>query len=146
MVYLPYLRSKYNTMNWEYITGFFDADGSVTIVKQGKGRHKSPQISFHNNEIDILIAIQAFIFRELSIKGFISKKKKKEEHHGQQYDLKYVDFPKCVKIMNNLKSIHSKKIKRFSIIEKLYILTPRNGKYTEDISDQKSILEEEFFK
>lgn len=133
-------------MNWEYITGFFDADGSVTIVSNSKGRHKSPQISFHNNEIDILIAIQAFIFKELSIKGHISKKKKAKDHHNQQYDLKYVDFPKCVKIINSLKTIHGKKKKRFSLIEKLYLITPRNGKYTEELLEQRKFLEQEFFK
>lgn len=132
-------------MNWEYITGFFDADGSVTISKHSKGRKRSPQISFHNNEIDILIAIQAFIFRELSIKGFISKKKKVKEHHGQQYDLKYIDFAKCLKIANKIATIHPKKKKRFEVIEKLQKFTPRNGKYTEELLYQRSILEEEFF-
>lgn len=132
-------------MNWEYITGFFDADGSVTIVKKGKNRQKSPQISFHNNELDILITIQDFILKELCIKGHISKKKKAKEHHGQQYDLKYVDFPKCILILNKINTLHSKKKKRFNIIEKLYLLTPRNGKYTQSLLDQKSILETEFF-
>ncbi len=146
MVYLPYLRGKIFVMNWEYIAGFFDADGSVTIAKCSKGRQRSPQISFHNNEIDILIAIQAFIFKELSIKGHISRKKKAKEHHGQQYDLKYVNFPKCIKLVNNINTIHSKKKNRFGIISKLYSLTPRNGKYTEDILEQRNILELEFFK
>ena len=133
-------------MNWEYITGFFDADGSVSIVSQGENKQKTPQISFHNNEIDILIAMQAFIFKELSIKGFISKKRKLKEHHGQQYDLKYVDYTKCVKLANSINTIHPKKKKRFDIIRKLQTLTPRNGKYNEEMLRQKSILEEEFFK
>jgi intein-encoded DNA endonuclease-like protein len=132
-------------MNWEYITGFFDADGSVTIAKNGKGRHRSPQISFHNNELDILLAIQSFILKELSVKGHISKKKKAKEHHGQQYDLKYVDFPKCILILKKINTLHFKKKKRFNIIEKLYLLTPRNGKYTQNLIDQKNILETEFF-
>lgn len=132
-------------MNWEYITGFFDADGSVSIVKKGEGRQKSPQISFHNNEIDILIAIQAFIFRELSIKGFITIKKKAKEHHGQQYDLKYTDFAKCTVLADKMATIHPKKKKRFEVIKELQALTPRNGKYTEDILYRRSILEDKFF-
>ena len=132
-------------MNWEYITGFFDADGSVSLVRKAVGRNKSPQISFHNNEIDILIAMQAFIFKELSIKGFISTKKKAKEHHGQQYDLKYTDFAKCIALVNKIATIHPKKMKRFELIKKLHSFTPRNGKYTEDILYQRSILEDEFF-
>lgn len=132
-------------MDWNYITGFFDADGSVTLVCRNKGRQKSPQISFHNNDLDILISIQFFIFKNLNIKGHISKKRKMKENHGQQYDLKYSDFNKCIKIIENIKSIHEKKIKRFKLIKDLKKLTPRNGKYTEDILDKRKQLEAKFF-
>lgn len=132
-------------MNWEYITGFFDADGSVTISALGKGRNKAPQIAFHNNELDILVKIQSFIFDKLSIKGHISTKKKVKEHHGQAYDLKYVNFPKCLMIIENIKSNHQKKVRRFQIIKTLYTLTSRNGKYTEKLLHEKKSLEKLFF-
>ena len=132
-------------MNWDYITGFFDADGSITLARVSRDTNKCPQLSFHNNELDILINIKDFIEKELNIKGFISKKRKVKEHHGQAYDLKYVNFPKCLKIINHLKSIHSKKVKRFEVISKLYPLTPRNGKYTKEMFEQRIILEQEFF-
>ena len=133
-------------MNWQYITGFFDADGSITLASISKGRKRSPQLSFHNNELNILTDIQKFIEKELNIRGFISAKKKVKEHHGQQYDLKYVDFAKCIEIIKHIKTIHPKKAKRFEVINKLYPLTPRNGKYTEEMLEQRRILEEEFFK
>lgn len=132
-------------MNWEYITGFFDADGSITLTKNQKNRHKSPQISFHNNEIDILLDIQEFIYKELNIKGFISKKRKAKEHHGQQYDLKYEGFPKCVKLSKNIKSIHFKKLKRMLLLELIHAVTPRNGKYQEETLKTRSELEFQFF-
>ena len=132
-------------MNWDYITGFFDADGSISLIKKNKGREKSPQISFHNNELNILTEIQGFIQKELSIKGFISKKKKAKDHHGQQYDLKYEGFPKCIAIGNNLKSIHYKKIKRILISGLIHAVTPRNGKYDEQTLKTRSELEIQFF-
>jgi len=132
-------------MNWQYITGFFDADGSVTLVKLSKGENKSPQVSFHNNELDILTSIQEFIEKELDIKGYISTKKKAKEHHNQSYELKYVHFPKCNKIGNALECIHPKKDKRFKVISELYKLTSRNGKYTEDILEKRKLLENKFF-
>lgn len=142
----PIFTTKFLVMNWEYITGFFDADGSITISFVSKGRQRSPQLSFHNNELSILYEIQQFIEKELGIKGFISTKKKAKEHHGQQYDLKYVNFPKCIKIIDRIKTIHEKKKKRFDIIKSLSKLTPRNGKYTQNMLDERCILEEEFFK
>ncbi len=132
-------------MNWEYIAGFFDADGSITLVVNSKGREKSPQISFHNNELNILEEIQDFILKELNIKGFISKKKKAKDHHGQQYDLKYEGFPKCIAISKNLKSFHQKKIKRLILIELIHKVTPRNGKYDEQTLKTRSELEVQFF-
>lgn len=132
-------------MDWNYITGFFDADGSVTLATRSKGRQKSPQISFHNNDLTILIGIQSFIFATLNIKGHISKKKKVKDHHGQSYDLKYWDFNKCIKIIENIKSIHEKKTKRFSLIKEIKKLTPRNGKYTENILSKRKQLEVKFF-
>lgn len=132
-------------MNWDYITGFFDADGSVTLSILSKGRSRSPVISFHNNEINILISIQLFIESELNVKGHICIKRKKKEHHEDAYDLKFVNFPKCIAILNNIKTIHVKKKKRFEIIQKLKELTPRNGKYTEEILKLRQALENEFF-
>ena len=48
-------------MNWEYISGFFDADGCITISKPTKNKNKTIQISFHNNEIEILENIKKSI-------------------------------------------------------------------------------------
>ncbi len=132
-------------MNWEYVTGFFDADGSISLVKKNKNRERSPQISFHNNELNILLDIQNFILLELNIKGFISKKKKIKEHHGQQYDLKYEGFPKCILLGNNLSSIHYKKIKRISLMSLIHAVTPRNGKYDEQTLKTRLELESQFF-
>jgi hypothetical protein len=131
-------------MNWDYITGFFDADGSISLVRQNKNRERAPQISFHNNELNILENIQSFIKKELNIIGHISKKKKAKEHHGQQYDLKYHGFPKCIVIGSKLRSIHQKKIKRILLSELIHKITPRNGKYSEQTLKTRSELELKF--
>ena len=133
-------------MNWDYITGFFDADGSVTLSVLSKDTRRTSVISFHNNELNVLISIQLFIESELSTKGHICMKKKAKEHHNQQYDLKFVGLPKCIAILKNMNTIHMKKKKRFEIIEKLKDVTPRNGKYTEEMLTVRKKLEEEFFR
>tara|TARA_R110000868_G_scaffold247511_2_gene503875 strand:+ start:616 stop:1017 length:402 start_codon:yes stop_codon:yes gene_type:complete len=132
-------------MNWEYITGFFDGDGSISLVKKNKSREKSPQISFHNNELNILIEIQEFILKELKIKGFISKKKKVKEHHGQQHELKYDGFPKCITISKYLNTKHHKKAKRIALLDLIHAVTPRNGKYNEQTLKTRAELEFQFF-
>lgn len=64
-------------MNWKYISGFFDADGSITLTRNTKNSNKTIQVSFHNNELDILEKIKTFIFENLNVNGSISRKKLK---------------------------------------------------------------------
>ena len=70
-------------MSWDYISGFFDADGSLTLTINKAQQFKTVQLSFHNNELSILEEIRQFIENELGIKGSIATKKpEKEAHNG----------------------------------------------------------------
>ena len=52
-------------MNWEYISGFFDADGSISAISTHKNRNRTIQLSFHNTEKSILEDIQRFILKDI---------------------------------------------------------------------------------
>jgi hypothetical protein len=132
-------------MNWNYISGFFDADGSITAIKNHRNEEITVQLNFSNNEKSILEDIQSFILKELKIKGFISKKKAKEKNHTDNYDLKYTYFPKCLLIVSKLKSKHSKKVHRISLLKELHSLTPRNGKYTKELLQKREKVINNFF-
>ena len=62
-------------MNWNYITGFFDADGYITFIKPSKNQHKTVVVGFTNTKRIILELIQEFIYQQTKQKGFICKKK-----------------------------------------------------------------------
>jgi hypothetical protein len=132
-------------MNWEYLSGFFDADGSITISVLSKGKNKTPILSFHNNEISILEEIKEFILNELNIKGFITHKKSKKETHNDSYSLNYKYFPKVIEIMSKFNIKHPKKRHRYEIILKIYELTKRNGKYSEVELKKKLDMEKLFW-
>lgn len=132
-------------MNWNYISGFFDADGSITLSKPSNSRYKTVYISFHNNELAILEEIQKFIYQELKIKGAITTKKPKKSNHNIAYDLKYDFFEKTVLILKKMKLIHPKKKHRALISARLYANVPRNGKYTRSMLLTRQKLEEDFF-
>ena len=131
-------------MNWEYISGFFDADGSITLSSQIKSKNKTIQVSFHNNEREILESIQSFILEELEVKGHISLKKAKKDTHQDSYDLKYV-YLNGLKVVNSITSIHPKKTHRIKIYNLIQEKTKRNGKYTEEELLERKRLELEFF-
>ena len=133
-------------MNWEYISGFFDADGSISLIHLKNSKNKTVQIFFHNNEKDILLSIEKFIKDELNIKGFLSVKKARKKNHSISFDLKYIYLTKCVALLNNMNTIHPKKKHRKNITFKLKEVTPRNGKYTRKNLFIRKLLEQEFFR
>lgn len=130
-------------MNWNYISGFFDADGSITFVKKCKNGMKTPQLSFSNNEKDILVEIQEFIQRELNVKGFICKK---THNKFINYELKYTHLPKVLSITQYINSLHPKKSFRINLIRtKLINIIPRNGKYNDELLSKYNDFEKQFF-
>jgi len=131
-------------MNWDYITGFFDADGSVTAISNNKGKNKTIQVSFHNNERTILEEIQKFILIDIGVKGFISKKDKLKEHHGVSFELKY-SYQSGLKVANKLMSIHPKKKHRIETYNLIQAKTKRNGKYTDEEQQERNTLVMRFF-
>lgn len=131
-------------MNWQYITGFFDADGSITAVSHNKGKNKSIQISFHNNELVILENIKDFILKDIGILGTIAKKTSKNINHQDAYDLKY-SYRSALTVANNLMSIHPKKVHRIKIYNLIQEKTNRNGKYTEQEKLERENLLIQFF-
>lgn len=128
-------------MNWNYISGFFDADGSISAISAGKGENKTLQVSFHNNELNILESIQKFIFDELGFNGTIVLKKSKNINHQDAYDLKY-KYRQAIEVANKMSLLHIKKVHRIKIYNLIQEKTNRNGKYTlEQKTERDNLLE-----
>ncbi|WP_425390563.1 LAGLIDADG family homing endonuclease [Ekhidna sp.] len=128
-------------MNWGYISGFFDADGSIQLNKIHKNQLPSPVITFHNNEKIILERIERFINEKLSVKGAIVTKKKKG--FKDQYELRYSYFSKVLLLVDKLDFQHPKKMKRIKFVRNYKLLSKRNGKYSEvDLLNIESLLKQ----
>lgn len=131
-------------MNWDYISGFFDADGSITLCRHKSTQYKSPQVTFHNTDKGIIESIQAFLKSE-GINSHISIKKAIKENHSISYDLKCA-YNHAIKTCEYLQSIHAKKQYRIACINKFYkLVTPRNGKYSKHTEFRKQAFERLFF-
>ena len=115
-------------MNWNYISGFFDADGSIQLNKIHPNQLPSPVITFHNNERIILEKINKFIYKQLEIKGTIVTKKKKG--YSDQFELRYSYFSKFSVLADRFNIYHPKKLKRINFIRMYKSHSKRNGKYT----------------
>jgi intein/homing endonuclease len=132
-------------MNIEYISGFFDADGSITISKSNKhAKYKSIKVDFSNNEKYILESIQNYL-QKFNIKSYISTKPSKKITHKESYTLS-VQGSYALILCKLLKSKHSKKLHRINCINKYWInVTVRNGKYNNTQIQRKLSFERLFF-
>jgi len=125
-------------MNWNYISGFFDADGSIQLNRIHKNQLPSPVITFHNNEKVILELIKEFIYNQLNVNGTIVTKKKKG--YANQFELRYSYFSKFTVIVDKMTIYHPHKLKRIEFIKRYQNLSKRNGKYSDHELDTIATL------
>lgn len=134
-------------MNLQYISGFFDADGSITMsYNSKKDKFKTIKIDFTNVELNILLQIQKFLIDNYNLKLFISTKPAKKITHSTSYVLSVSSNQQCIKLCKLLDSKHPKKLHRINTILKYHDkVTIRNGKYLEKNIMRKLAYERLFF-
>lgn len=139
--------SKYNNMDLNYISGFFDADGSITLCRNNKKDiYKSIKIDFTNTYLQILLEIQKYLIENYELKLFISTKQSKKENHATGYSLSCSSNQKCLKLCKLLNSKHPKKLHRINTLLKYHnIVTVKNGKYSISQNNKKIAYERLFF-
>lgn len=133
-------------MTLQYISGFFDADGSISMVKNSKKDiYRTLKIDFANSEKSILIEIQIFL-KSFDITATISTKKQRNQFHSINYSLSVNTNQMCVKLCELLQRLHPKKRHRINTILKYHNkVTNRNGKYTVKEHARKIAYERLFF-
>ena len=134
-------------MNWEYVSGFFDADGCITLSRYRKNHPvKTVHVSFDNTKREILEVIRDFILHETGHRAVISTKKPRGENHSIAYALHYSHLNKCEDIIKNISSYHPIKSRKINhVLLHMRKLTPRNGKYTESLLQERLQFENDFF-
>lgn len=115
-----------------YIAGFFDADGSISLVRFKSKETKQLNVNFTNTDLSILKFIQGSL-EELGLTGWIVKSSKREDHYLQGYQLVYYRNTAILVMEAILPYIkHQKKVKRFELFKSQYrpLIKP-NGKYSD---------------
>lgn len=130
----------------DYLSGFFDADGSITMSKSTKSaKYRTIKIDFSNNEITILKEIQLFL-TENDISSYISTKPAKKETHSTAYTLSVNSNQMCVKLCRLLRSKHPKKLHRINTVLKYHdLVTNKGGHYTGKEHTRRIAYERLFF-
>ena len=124
-----------------YLAGIIDGEGSITLAKDKQFRYPVLEVSSTTYQI--------VEYLKVHFGGVISKKNERNPKWKQAYVWK-IERRKAISLLEEeiVSYLNEPKKKaRAQLIIKDYIrLTPRNGRYSEEIKQQKLKFEEEFFK
>lgn len=133
-------------MNISYISGFFDADGSITMCRQrASDPYKTLKIDFTNTKLEILLEIQKYLQVEHGLTLSITTKPPRKDTHSVSYVLSTSANRVCYALCQLLQSEHPMKRHRINTVLKYHnLIVMRNGKYNE-IQKQRRLAYERLF-
>ena len=124
-----------------YAAGLIDGEGSIQFTRHSKNKHRVPVVSCSSTTYEIL----AFLKQKYG--GTICKHKTYKDHHKQSWAWK-VDYNKALKCMESIIPYmrEPEKIRRIKLLLGKYkSVTPRNGRYNDELLAARAKLEKEFF-
>jgi hypothetical protein len=124
-----------------YAAGLFDGEGSISLVRQRSNRFHSPQVAVASTDYEVL----AWLRKRMD--GSIVTKKPRKAAHSVSYDWRLTDR-RALSFLRLIRPflVIERKIRRIDLLLNDYIAcTPRNGRYTKEMSERKQALVEAFF-
>lgn len=106
-------------MNWNYIAGFFDADGSITYENRGKGHW---ELKFTNTDKKILQKIKNFIKA-----GKVYRHHRKRPYGKPCYDLRIARHLAVLRICTEL--LPRCHVKKERVKEAMKVITDKKWTY-----------------
>ena len=128
-----------------YLAGFIDGEGTVTLSRKHKNENRQLAITISNTERQIL----EFCLEVIGA-GKITGKRTCKVHHTPSFTYAIYNRQALAVLEQITPYLRSFKVKRAKLVLENYItLTPRNGKYTEEMmtkrkSFEKAVLETKF--
>ena len=126
-----------------YIAGLIDGEGTISLLKdRAEAKFRYPCIEMSSTTLEMLEKL-----KEIADGGTISKQKVYNIKYKQSWHYK-LRGDKAINLLNEIKDylLEPKKKARAELICSTYkMVTPRNGKYSEEKLKKKMQFEEDFF-
>ena len=122
-----------------YIAGLVDGEGTVTLSRRHKSENRQLVVSISNTERPLL----DYVLEVVGV-GKITSKKTYRSHHAPSYTYSISNRQGLSLLKQVQPYLRTYKAKRTALIISNYVrLTPRNGRYTPEISRARKIFERE---
>ncbi len=125
-----------------YIAGIIDGEGSIMLQRFHTNQYPAPCVSIASTTIELLTWLKGTIGYGVIIK----KKNYNPEKHKLSYSF-VIKQNNAIKLLEDIYPyliIESKRKRAEMIITQYKSLTPRNGRYTDELLAKKEIFYEEF--
>jgi len=125
-----------------YIAGIVDGEGSIMLTRFHKNQLPSPCVSVASTDKELLLWLQKIIGKG----RIINKRNYNRAKHKDSYTYRviYDDAIELLREISPFLIIETKKKRAKLIIDKYKKVTPRNGRYNDEMFKKKKALIEEF--
>lgn len=127
-----------------YIARIIDGEGSIMLIKFHKNQYPAPCVSISSTDMELL----EWIKNTSKMGKIIKKKNYNKEKHLDSYTYKviYDDALKLLEEITPYLVIQKKRSRANFILENYKKVTPRNGKYNEEMGKKKEQFYIDFMK
>jgi hypothetical protein len=123
-----------------YVAGLIDGEGTITLSRLHAGERRRLVVSIVNTELPML----RFIAEQAGV-GKITRKRTTSDRHTPAYTYAVTSRQALQLLEQIVQYLRSYKRQRAMRVLQLYTaLTPRNGKYTPELSQQREAFEMAF--
>ena len=123
-----------------YIAGLIDGEGTITLSRLHAGENRRLVVSIANTELQLL----NFVIDQVGA-GKITRKRSDSDRHTPSFCYAIASRQALNLLRQTSPYLHSYKKRRAELALEHYVsLTPRNGKYTEDLRARRKEFEQQF--
>jgi len=125
-----------------YLAGIIDGEGSIMLIRFHKNQFPAPCITIASTSLELLQWVKA----KSGLGSIKSKKNYNPISHKDSYTyiVRYDEAISLLKEVEPYLIIEQKKLRAQMILNEYKILTPRNGRYSEELLKQKEEFHNRF--
>ena len=123
-----------------WLAGLIDGDGTIALSRRHKNEHRQLEVSIANTDFALLEHVKSIVGM-----GRITRKRTVARNHTPS-GVYQISNRQALSLLNQIYPyLRTYKAKRANLVLENYIrLTPRNGRYTEEIMVKRNNFVEEF--
>jgi len=120
-----------------YIAGLIDGEGTITLTRKHRNENRQLAVTISNTERDLL----EYVYQSIGV-GKITRKRTAKNHHTPSFTYAIYNRQTLNLLEQVCAYLRTYKRERADLILRDYLmLTPRNGKYTDQQKAARACLE-----